>query len=79
MTTFDKRKYFSAMIKRKCLKMRNAWLIALEECMYTSKMRFTNNRLTGLQTDKTWLGSSRVSRMQQNYKCTWLMVIAPVT
>ena len=24
-------------------------------------MRFTNNRLTGLQTDKTWLGSSRVS------------------
>ena len=34
----------------------------------TSKMRFTNNRLTGLQTDKTWLGSSRVSRMQQNYR-----------
>ena len=33
-------------------------------------MRFTNNQLTGLQTDKAWLGSSRVSRMQQNYKCT---------
>ena len=44
----------------------------------TSKMRFTNNRLTGLQTDKTWLGSSRISWIQQNYKCTWLMVIAPI-
>ena len=38
----------------------------------TSKMRFTNNRLTGLQTDITWLGSSRLSRIQQNYKYTWL-------
>ena len=35
-------------------------------------MRFTNNRLTGLQTDITWLGSSRLSRIQQNYKYTWL-------
>ena len=34
----------------------------------TSKMRFTNNRLTGLQTDKTWLGLSRLSRVQQNFK-----------
>ena len=34
----------------------------------TSKMRFTNNRLTDLQTDKTWLGLSRLSRVQQNYK-----------
>ena len=32
----------------------------------TSKMRFTNNRLTGLQTDKTWLGSSRLSRAQKS-------------
>ena len=34
----------------------------------TSKMRFTNNRLTGLQTDKTWLGLSRLSRVQQLLK-----------
>ena len=45
----------------------------------TSKMRFTNNRLMGLQTIRTWLGSSRLRRIQQqNYKCTWLMVIAPI-
>ena len=34
----------------------------------TSKMRFTNNRLTDLQTDKTWLGLSRLSRVEQNDK-----------
>ena len=29
----------------------------------TSKMCFTNNRLTGLRADKTWLDSTRLSRL----------------
>ena len=34
----------------------------------TSKMRFTNNRLTSLQADKTLLGSIRLCRAQLNEK-----------
>ena len=34
----------------------------------TSKMRFTNNRLTDLQTEETWLVFSKLSRPQQNYE-----------
>ena len=29
-----------------------------QKSVNTSKMRFTNNRLTGLRVDKTWLGST---------------------
>ena len=38
-----------------------------EKIVSTSKMRFTNNRLTGLQTEKTWLGLSTLNRVLQNY------------
>ena len=40
----------------------------------TSKMRFTNNRLTGLRADNSLLGSSRLCRVQQKTKYKKLLL-----
>ena len=39
----------------------------------TSKMCFTNNRLTGLRADKTWLGSTRLGWVQLKNKVKLLL------
>ena len=43
-------------------------VMRLQVLVITSKMCFTNNRLTGLRADKTLLGSTRLSRVQLKTK-----------
>ena len=42
-------------------------------CKKTSKMRFTNNRLTGVRTDKTLLGSTGLSGSTKKHSKTTLL------